>query len=136
MSVPSNETSHIVIVEDDDMLADFLTKRLNVAGFECTRYANGSDALVGILAEPAVDLILLDISLPDMDGFEVLQQIQKDPRAAEIPVIIASNFSQEKDIQWGERLGVKKFLNKASMLPSEIVDVVTETIQKNRTAKN
>ncbi|MEI7719817.1 MAG: response regulator [bacterium] len=121
-------TYHVVVVEDDSVLADFLAKRLAIANLACVHYANGLDAVAGILSNQQIDLILLDISLPDIDGFEVLKRIQTDPRAAQIPVVIASNFSQEKDLEWGKKLGVKRFLNKASVTPSEIVDVALEVI--------
>lgn len=133
--MPPAEKHHVVVVEDDDILADLLVKRLAVENFDCTRYANGEDAVSGILAAPHIDLILLDISLPDIDGFEVLKRIQTDARAAKIPVVIASNFSQEKDIAWGEKLGVKRFLNKASMVPSEIVDIVAEIVTQQSAAQ-
>ena len=128
----NDQKPKVAVVEDDDTLADFLVQRLTLENFACTRYANGADALEGILADPEIDLIVLDISLPDLDGFEVLTRLKKNARAAQIPVVIASNFSTEKDIEWGKKLGVERFLNKASMVPSEIADIATDVIKKNR----
>ena len=132
--MPTGQKPHVVIIEDDDMLADFLVQRLTIENFDCTRYATGKSALVGMRAAPDASLILLDISLPDIDGFEVLTQIKKDARLAHTPVIITSNFSQEKDIAWGKQLGIERFLNKASLVPSEIVDIVTDVIAQKKAA--
>ena len=116
----------VVLIEDDDVLADLLVKRLTLQSIDSVHYANGSDAVSGIPLLPHVDLILLDISLPDMDGFEVLKKLTPFQTTAQIPVIIVSNFSQEADIAWGKKLGVKQFINKVSVSPIEIVDIVSK----------
>ncbi len=126
-----NEKPQVVVVEDDDILASFLVQRLMLEHMDPTRYSNGLDAVSGIVTAPKkVDLILLDISLPDIDGFEVLKRISPFQTVAQIPVIIVSNFSQEADIDWGKKLGVKKFLNKASVTPVEIVEVASEVLSQ------
>lgn len=128
-----NKKPNIIVIEDDDILANFLVQRLMLEHMDATRYANGLDAVSGIVTAPTkVDLILLDISLPDIDGFEVLKRISPYQTIAQIPVIIISNFSQETDIEWGKRLGVKKFLNKASVTPVEIVEIATEVLAASK----
>ena len=125
----------IVLVEDDDILANLLAKRLELTGMECVHYANGTDALSGIIAEPKIDLILLDIGLPDIDGFEILKRLAPFQATAKIPVIIVSNFSQDSDITWGKKLGAKKFVNKASVTPVEIVDMVSDYLAQAKTSE-
>lgn len=126
-----NERPQVVVVEDDDILASFLVQRLTLEHMNPIRYANGVDAVSGIVTAPKkVDLILLDISLPDIDGFELLKRISAFQAVAQIPVIIVSNFSQEADIAWGKKLGVKKFLNKASVTPVEIVTIASEVLSE------
>jgi DNA-binding response OmpR family regulator len=126
------EKPHIVLVEDDDVLAEFLMDRLKIQQMEPVRFANGADAVSGILVGNKIDLILLDISLPDIDGFEVLKRIASFQASAHIPVIIASNYSQEQDIEWGKKMGVMQFINKASATPVEIVDAVIDTLAKGK----
>lgn len=126
------QKSRVVLVEDDEVLADLLAKRLELSGMECIRYANGSDAVTGIMTGPRADLILLDIGLPDIDGFEILKRIAPFQATAQIPVIIVSNFSQDSDIAWGKKLGAKKFVNKASVTPVEIVDMAADYIAQAR----
>lgn len=120
----------IALVEDDDILAGFLEKQLKQQNMDIVHYSNGLDAVKGISESKKIDLILLDISLPDMDGFEILNRLDTFQKEAQIPVVIISNFSQEKDIEWGKKLGVKSFLNKVSVTPVEIVNLIEEIISK------
>lgn len=120
----------IALVEDDDILAGFLEKQLKQQNMDIVHYSNGLDAVKGISESKKIDLILLDISLPDMDGFEILKRLDTFQKEAQIPVVIISNFSQEKDIEWGKKLGVKSFLNKVSVTPVEIVNLIGEIISK------
>lgn len=120
----------IALVEDDDILAGFLEKQLKQQNMDIVHYSNGLDAVKGISEFKKIDLILLDISLPDIDGFEILNRLDTFQKEAQIPVVIISNFSQEKDIEWGKKLGVKSFLNKVSVTPVEIVNLIEEIISK------
>jgi CheY-like chemotaxis protein len=61
-----------------------------------------------------------------MDGFEVLKIIKGTPGLADIPVIITSNFGQQKDIEWGKKLGAKQFIEKVNMVPADLVDLVRQ----------
>ena len=128
------EKLRIVLVEDDDIIADFLVQRLTLENIDTVRYANGLDAVSGIRTIGKIDLILLDISLPDIDGFEVLKRIASFQEKNMVPVVVISNFSQEKDISWGKKLGVKQFVNKVSVTPIEIVNLAIDTIAHERAA--
>lgn len=120
-----------MLVEDDGVLADFLVMRLEAEGLHTTYYANGEDAVKGILSQNNVDLILLDISLPDIDGFEVLKRVRAQT-SREIPVIVISNFSNTGDIEWGRQLGIIEFINKVSVTPIDIVNRAQEVIANKR----
>ncbi len=125
----------IVVVEDDDVLAQFLLQKLVQQQMDVSHYTNGLDAVSGITTlGTKTDLILLDISLPDIDGFDVLKRLSAFQKKAHIPVIIISNFSLEKDIEWGQEMGVKKFLNKASVTPMEVVDLITDILAQEKTS--
>lgn len=117
----------VLLVEDDEVLSNILSTHFRNNRIECTVAATGEGALLQ-LGSGAFDLVLLDISLPGMDGFEVLSAMKRDPKTAGIPVIIVSNFSQEKDIAWGKELGAEKFLSKVSVVPADIVSIARETL--------
>ena len=70
------------------------------------------------------DLILLDLILPGIDGFEVLSQTKKDPEVSSIPVIILSNLGQKEDIERGLKLGATDYLIKAHFTPGEIIEKI------------
>ncbi len=122
---------HVVLVEDDDVLADFIEKRLVGENLRTTRYARGEDAVAGILSQEDIELILLDISLPDIDGFEVLKRVRAKT-SREIPVIVVSNFSNPQDLGWGKKFGIIEFINKVSVTPIDIVNRAQEVIAEHR----
>ena len=113
----------VLFVEDDEVLVKMYARQFEMEGVPSTHAKDGKSALDLLkIIKPGV--ILLDISLPDMDGFEVLKQIKSNPHIANIPVIIMSNFSRPEDIEWGKKLGAQKFVEKASLVPADIVDLI------------
>ena len=117
----------VLFVEDDEVLAKMYARQFDMDGIPHTHASDGKSAL-GLLKIIRPSVILLDISLPDIDGFEVLKQIKADPNIANIPVVIMSNFSRPEDIEWGKRLGAKKFVEKASVVPADIADIVRSVL--------
>lgn len=115
----------VLFVEDDETLAKMYARQFDMEGIPYTHAKDGKTAL-GLLKMIRPNIILLDISLPDIDGFEVLKQIKSDQNINTIPVVIMSNFSRKEDIEWGKKLGAKKFVEKASLVPADIVDLVRE----------
>ena len=75
-------------------------------------------------------LVLLDLVLPGIDGFEVLKQLKADPEISHIPVVILSNLGQKEDIDRGLNLGAKDYLIKAHLTPGEIVEKVKEILKQ------
>jgi len=84
------------------------------------------------IREDKPDLILLDLILPGVDGFEVLSKLKEDPTLASIPVIILSNLGQREDIEKGLKLGAIDYLVKAHFTPNEIVDKVKAGLSQNK----
>lgn len=116
----------VLLVEDDTVLSKLLYTQFLHQEMECIMAETGEDALKFLKIDQNFSVILLDIALPGMDGFEVLSTIKADPLMASIPVVIVSNFSQEKDITWGKKLGAVRFVAKVSVTPADLVAIVRE----------
>lgn len=104
----------IMWVEDDSFLNDIIAQKLSKQGCELMNATNGEDALK-IIEKNAPDVLFLDILLPGMSGFELLEKIRETPKGKGLPVIILSNFDQEKDVRRAMQLGAKKYLVKATV---------------------
>jgi len=118
----------ILIVEDDNFLGGILSTRISNQGGKVTRARTGEDALVA-LQGGNLDIVLLDILLPGMDGFEVLKRLRSDEKTKDLPVIVISNFNQMSDKEKAASLGAQ-FLVKALITPDDIVQRVEETLGK------
>jgi CheY-like chemotaxis protein len=119
----------ILIVEDDSFLRELIVKKLLNEGFEVVAAVDGEDGVAKATSEPNIDIMLLDLILPGIDGFEVLTKIKQNPQTNYIPVVILSNLGQKEDIEKGLKLGAKDFLIKAHFVPGEIVSKVKEIIK-------
>jgi len=113
----------ILVVEDDKFLRELISRKLSDEGFDITQAVDGEDGIEKI-KEVKPDLVLLDLILPSIDGFEVLSRIKEDPSVASIPVIILSNLGQKEEIEKGLSLGAVDFLIKAHFTPGEIIDKI------------
>jgi DNA-binding response OmpR family regulator len=113
----------ILWVEDDKLIGTILSKKLVTSGFALTHTKNGEEAL-DALKTSIPDAIVLDLVLPGMSGFDILQRIKKDSALAKVPVMILSNLSKQSDIERAKSLGAQKFLVKASVSLDEIVKEV------------
>ena len=112
--------SKILIVEDDIFLQGLEAAKLKKSGFDLGSAKTGNEALAQINA-PDIDLILLDLILPDVDGFEILKKIQESPRQKPIPVIVFSNLSSDEDIAKAKKLGATDFMVKSNFTLDELV---------------
>jgi DNA-binding response OmpR family regulator len=113
----------ILVIEDDKFLRKVISLKLDRNGFEVYEAIDGEKGIKKI-AEKKPDLILLDLILPGMDGFEVLSKIKTNPDFAEIPIIIFSNLGQKDDIEKGLRMGANDYLVKAHFTPDEIISKI------------
>ncbi len=94
----------ILLVEDEPMLSNLLRQRLEKEGFQITLAHDGSEA-IKILKQYKPDLILLDIILPKLSGFEVMEMMKSDPTLQSAPVVVVSNLGQAEDVERGQNLG-------------------------------
>ncbi len=117
----------IVIVEDDDNLANVYTMRLEAEGFNAVRVANGEDALQTIL-EVKPDLVLLDVMMPKVSGFDVLDIIRNTPEAADVKIIMLTALNQDADRERAESLGVDDYLVKSQVVIADIVDRIKKQL--------
>lgn len=114
----------ILIVEDDKFLIRTYGYRLETSGYEIFRLEDGVDVLA-LAKEKQPNLIILDIVMPNRNGFEVLRDLNGDPSTKKIPVLVVSNLSQQKDIDEASRLGAVKYLvkvNTSFQYLKEIID--------------
>lgn len=119
----------ILLVEDDNFLSELLIKKLMDNQAVVNRAADGEEALGILKANPRFDLILLDLMLPKVGGFEIMEAINADPKLKGTPIIILSNLGQKNDVERGVALGAKKFLVKAILSLDEIIDAAAEIIK-------
>lgn len=117
----------VLLVEDDQFLASLLKTRLQKENFEVVIAKNGEEALKN-LEEFIPDLILLDIILPGKSGFEILEEMQTNPKLHKVPVLIISNLGQESDIARGRELGAIGYFVKARTSIDEVINEVNKTL--------
>lgn len=117
----------ILIIEDDDLLSGMYITKFSKEGFNVIFSKNGEEGLEKARQEKP-DIILLDILLPKMSGFDVLKKLKEDGSTAIIPVIVLTNISQETEIKKGFQLGAVDYLIKVYNIPSEVVNKVKKRI--------
>ena len=110
----------ILLVEDDSFLSNMYATKLELEGYEVVIAEDGEAGYEKAVSEKP-DVILLDIMLPKLDGFGVLEKVRSNDATQSVPVILLTNLSQDEDIQKGLSLGANDFLVKAHFMPSEVV---------------
>jgi DNA-binding response OmpR family regulator len=120
---------NILIIEDDEFLRGLIGKKLSSAGFGVLEAIDGETGIERIKKEKP-DLIILDLLLPTIDGFEVLSEIKQSPEVSSIPVLILSNLGKKEDIDKGLKLGAIDYLVKAQFTPEEIILKVKKVFEK------
>jgi len=113
----------ILIIEDDKFLRELIVKKLVKEGYEISEAVDGEEGIKKVKEEKP-DLVLLDLILPGIDGFEVLSRTKEDPALSQIPVIILSNLGQKEEVERGLKLGAIDYLIKAHFTPGEIIEKI------------
>ena len=122
--------ARIVIADDDDIAAKILTHRLDKEGFDIRRYEDGAEAFEAVLADTP-DLVLLDIKMPGMDGFEILERLRRTPACADVPIIMVTSMASETDVVRGFDLGADDYVLKP-FSPIELVARVRRLLARGR----
>lgn len=117
------DKKRVLIIEDDKFLGSLLARKLEKEEFTVSLVTNGVEAFDKI-NESLPNLILLDLILPNMNGFEILEILKKNQKTKDVPVIILSNLGQKEDIEKSLKLGAADHLIKAYFTPQEIVEKI------------
>lgn len=129
MSKPDeNRKSHtVLIIEDDPFISDMYQTKLKNNGYQVFLAADGQTGLE-IAQKKQPDIIILDLVLPKMDGFQILKRIKEDSRIKNIPVLILSNLGQKEKIDKGMKLGADAYLVKSQFKPSEVLEKIKKLL--------
>jgi len=119
----------ILIIEDDKFLLSLILEKFVQLGFDAEVAADGEDGLNKIVNNK-YDLVLLDMILPKMDGFKILEEVKKNQSLKNLPIIVASNLYDKNDIDRAISLGAADYIIKAYNSPENIVDRVKAFLQK------
>ena len=117
----------ILLIEDEKIMVNLLEKKLTKEGYDVSIAWDGEEGLAK-MRESKPDLILLDIIMPKMGGFEVMEEVIKDEELKKIPIIIISNSGQPVELERAKKLGVKDWLIKTEFDPQEVLDKVIKQI--------
>ena len=117
----------LLLAEDDGFLASIFAQKFETEGFEVAYATNGEDALK-LAKKDKPNIILLDLLMPKMDGFEVLTALKADAALKDIPVLILTNLGNREDVERCLKAGAAGYLIKAHTLPHETVKKVKELL--------
>lgn len=117
----------ILIVEDDDGTALVIEKSLHTFGCQTRRARNRKEIAEALAAKPLPHLVLLDVMLPDANGFDVLNRIRQHPKLEQIPVMMLTSLGERKDVTRGLMLGAKGYITKP-VLPSTLLEAVEAVV--------
>lgn len=118
----------ILIIEDDKFLRELIVRKLIKEGYETLEAVDGEEGIKKV-KEKNPDLVLLDLILPGIDGFEVLARMKDDPILASIPVVILSNLGQKEEVERGLKMGAIDYLIKAHFTPEEIIEKIKTALK-------
>lgn len=123
-------THRIFLVDDDRFLLDMYAIKFKNAGHDVTAFQNPEEALAALHKDPAPDAVLLDVVMPGMTGFELLEAVRKEKIAANTKFIILSNQGQDTDLDKAKELNAAGYIIKASAIPSEVYSETMGIIEK------
>lgn len=121
----NGQPKRILLVEDDESLASTYITRLTTEGFDVRRVNNGEDALAAALSYKP-DLVLLDVMMPKVSGFDVLDILRNTPETANLKVIMLTALSLDSDVERAKALGVDDYLVKSQVVISDVVDKIRQ----------
>lgn len=118
----------ILIVEDDIFLADLYRTKFELEGLTVYVAYDGEKG-IELVEKNLPDIVLLDLILPKMSGFLVLEKMKASKKLKDIPVILLTNLSQKADVEKGLKMGADDYLIKAHFMPSEVVNKIKEKVK-------
>lgn len=124
----SDSKKTIFLVEDDDIVVDLLVRRLKKSGYAVEVAPNGRVGLE-MIQQKKPDLVLLDMLLPELDGFGVIEGLEKMKLLPDLPVIIISNSGQPIEIERAMKKGIRDYLIKINFNPDEVLEKIKEVLK-------
>lgn len=121
--------SKILVIEDDSFLQSLEASKLIKEGFEVITASTGDEGMAKI-NEPGISLVLLDLMLPNFDGFDILKKMREQEPTKNTPVIVFSNLSEDTAMQKAESLGATKFMVKSNFTLEELVTEIKTVLNK------
>lgn len=125
-----NKKTKILIIEDDSYISDMYRIKLENSGFEVIIASDGIEGFK-VLEKQKPDVILLDVVMPKMDGFNVLKMIKNDSDYNDIPIILLTNLGQKENVKRGFELGAASYIIKAHFTPSEVVEKIKDVLKES-----
>jgi len=128
----ADKTYNVLLIDDDKFLLQMYAMKFTKAGAHVEVVTSGQEALDRLKDDtrPHIDIVVLDIIMPGMDGLELLHNIRKENLATDAKVIMLSNQNSPQDIEKAKNLKIDGYIVKATMIPSEVVDEVYKIAQK------
>ncbi len=118
----------ILLIEDDPFLVEIYSTKLKEVGFSVIIAVDGDEGLKKMKKETP-ELLLLDIVLPNSNGWEILRDIKKDDKLSNLKVVILSNLGEKEEVEKGLKLGAVRYLVKAHYTPSEVVEEIKKILK-------
>jgi DNA-binding response OmpR family regulator len=135
VSKPKKGGYKVLLVEDEKSIAEmYTTKFAKEESIEIVHIDNGGE-VIDVVRRESPHMILLDIILPQEDGFSILEKIRRDKKIAKTPVVFLTNLGQDEDRQKGQQLGADEYLVKSRYNPSEVLERVKEILQGKKEKK-
>lgn len=128
-----NKKAKVLIVDDDKFLLNMYSIKFSKNNFEVASASSGEEVLAKIKEGYNPDIVLLDIIMPGMDGFDILSSIRKDNLIPNAIVIMLTNQGQLNDIEKAKSFGINGYIIKATTIPSEVVEEVERIYNLNKT---
>lgn len=127
--------SHILfIAEDDPLMSRMYERAFRLGGYELKMTFDGQEAISTLKEmDPKPTLVLLDVMMPKMSGFDVLRAMKSDEKLKDIPVILLTNLAGQQDAEKGLELGAVAYLVKSQYSPKQVVEKVEEVVKSHST---
>ncbi|MEI7498455.1 MAG: response regulator [Candidatus Falkowbacteria bacterium] len=123
-----NAVKKIAVIEDDRFLRKVYETKLPRQGYAVVSAEDG-EAGLALIKQELPDVVLLDLIMPKMTGFEVLAALKSDKKTAKIPVVVLSNLGQEEDIARAKELGASEFLVKSNLTIKDVMDLIEQILK-------
>ena len=124
----------VLLLDDDKFLADMYSMKFTQSGYEVTACLSAQDAIAALKKGFDPDAVLFDLVMPGQDGFSFLQMIEREHLAPRAVKVALTNQSEDSEREKAMQAGADRYIVKASMIPSEVVNAVGEEIGKKKSA--